>query len=131
MAQYRAGIADQAKSIALRNLVLSELIRAEQLTVSEEELAERATRIATQDYAEHDAEADEAGEEHQHDHTAEIKGLVEFFTQGGGRTMLASQLLTEKAFTRLTAIVSGEEVSGPDQQRIRRRQCCGRAARGR
>ena len=122
MEQYRASLAEPAKSIALRNLVLSELVKSEQLTVSEEELAERATRVARQDYQEPEAaedESDEAADEATgeadagEDHSDEIQQLVEFFTTGGGRTMLMSQILTEKAVDRVVAIVSGAEVPAP------------------
>ena len=134
MEQYRAGIEPQAKEIALRNLVLSEIIRAEQLRVSDEELAARAARIASQDFSEvEDSEevediedADEAdtdesdieatddtedtGEADAGGHGDEINSVVEFFTQGGGRNMLLSQMLTEKAIDRVLAIARGEEI---------------------
>ncbi|MBP6440496.1 MAG: hypothetical protein KA259_02725, partial [Caldilineaceae bacterium] len=134
MEQYRAGIEPQAKEIALRNLVLSEIIRAEQLRVSDEELAARAARIASQDFSEvEDSEevediedADEAdtdesdieatddtedtGETDAGGHGDEINSVVEFFTQGGGRNMLLSQMLTEKAIDRVLAIARGEEI---------------------
>ena len=175
MEDYRAGLAEQAKSIALRNLVLSELVKAEQLTVSDEELAERAARIARRDYEEefeeeeydeeefgdeeyddeeYDGEDDDAdddadgdGEEEAAEDTegadsddeesddeesddeesddeesdeparsapsGEVAALVEFFTRGGGRTILMSQMLTEKALDRVVAIVRGQDMPAP------------------
>lgn len=130
MEQYRAGIAPQAKSVALRNLVLSEIIRVEQLLVSGEELTERARRIAGQDFSDEkdfdpaeevddtdafdtDAPGADGHSEHdhsEHDHSEEINSVVEFFTQGGGRNMLLSQMLTEKAVELVLAIARGEEI---------------------
>ena len=125
MEQYRAGLAPQARAIALRNLVLSEIIRTEQLTVSDEELAARAALIGGQDFADDaddvaddenadTAEAEAAIEDEaakDGDHSAEINTLVEFFTHGGGRNMLLSQMLTEKAIDRISAIATGEEIA--------------------
>ena len=99
--QYRAGLEPQAKTTALHNLVLSEIVRAEQMTVSEEELAEHATRIAGIDAVN---DADPAGE---------ARSVLEFFVQGPGRNMLLSQLLAEKGLDFLIAIAQGEEVPAP------------------
>ncbi len=105
---YRAEMAAPAEAIARRNLVLSELVRAEQLTVTPEELTERATRIARQDYEL--PQADEVDAEAEAVYKEQIEKLVAFFTQGQGSTMLVNQLLTEKALDRIMAIARGEEV---------------------
>jgi trigger factor len=105
---YRAELATQAETIARRNLVLSELVLAEQLTVTPEELAERATRIARQDYDE--PQADEVDAETAALHQEQVDKLVAFFSTGDGRTMLVNQMMTEKALDRIMAIARGEDV---------------------
>jgi trigger factor len=93
--EYRERLRPEALKLAEQNLVLSEVLRAEKLTVSDEEIAERIKEIMGGDEAE--------GDESAH-------SVAEMLRSGAGRTILESQILREKALQRLLAIARGEEV---------------------
>ena len=93
--QYREQLRPEAAKIALRNLVLSEVIKKESIEVSDDDIEERIKQIVGVD------ENDEISES-----SAELAGVLR---AGGGRTMIISQVLTEKAVALLQALARGEE----------------------
>ena len=88
--QLRDSLRADATKQAERNLLISELLRAEAIAVREEEFADRAAAIAT------------SGD-------PETSQQLAFFMQSeSGRAILESQLLREKTITRLLAIARGQ-----------------------
>ena len=88
--QLRDSLRADATKQAERNLLISELLRAEALVVREEEFADRAAAIAA------------SGD-------PETSQQLAFFMQSeSGRAILESQLLREKTITRLLAIARGQ-----------------------
>lgn len=88
--QMRASLRADATKQAERNLLISELLRAESIAVREEEFADRAAAIAA------------SGD-------PETSQQLAFFMQSeAGRAILESQLLREKTITRLLAIARGQ-----------------------
>ena len=88
--QMRESLRTDATKQAERNLLISELLRAEALVVREEEFADRAAAIAA------------SGD-------PETSQQLAFFMQSeSGRAILESQLLREKTITRLLAIARGQ-----------------------
>lgn len=88
--QMRDSLRADATKQAERNLLISELLRAESITVREEEFADRAAAIAA------------SGD-------PETSQQLAFFMQSeSGRAILESQLLREKTITRLLAIARGQ-----------------------
>lgn len=88
--QMRESLRTEAKRQAERNLVLSELLRIENLTVSDEEVEQRIGVLL----ANNDAETSQQ--------------LANMFRHESGRTILESQLLREKAIERLLAVARGK-----------------------
>jgi FKBP-type peptidyl-prolyl cis-trans isomerase (trigger factor) len=101
MEEYRETLHPEATRIARRNLVLSELVKAENIQASEEEIEARVLAMVRS--TDHDGELSESAQ-----------SLVEVLSQGSGRTMILSQILMEKTVERLLAIVRGEEVPAPE-----------------
>lgn len=99
MEEYRAQLRSEATKVARRNLVISELVTAENIQVSDEEIEERILAMVRSD---DDEELSES-----------VQSLVDVLRQGSGRTMIVSQILMEKTIDRLLAIVRGEEVPAP------------------
>jgi trigger factor len=95
---FRESLRDQAVVSAERNLVLSEIIRAEQLEVSDEEIE---ARIAEMTKIPEDAEEDVIAQ------TESMKGLL---TSGTGRSLIVNDIIREKALERVKAIAAGEEL---------------------
>lgn len=88
--EFRESLRDEAKNQAERNLILSEILRVENLEVSDEELQERMTLVA------------------QSSDPASVQQLFAQLNSEGGRAILTSQILTEKASERLLAIARGD-----------------------
>lgn len=97
MEDYRERLRPEATKIARRNLVLSEIIRTEHLTVSDEEIEERIGQMLNLD-----EEVDEEQAKSRNDLAGMLRG-------GAGRNMIVSQLLTDKAIKLVLAIARGEE----------------------
>jgi trigger factor len=95
---FRESLREQATKVARRNLVLSELLTAEKLFISDEELEERIQRITATD---------------REDRQDSARQLADNLRQEPARTILTSQLLQEKGINRLLAIVRGEEIPMP------------------
>ena len=92
---YRERLRPEATKIARRNLVLSEIVKQDKLTVSDEEIEEQIREMIGGDAD--DVEA-----------AANTKALADMLRQGAGRTMIVSQILTNKAIKRLVSIARGE-----------------------
>ena len=92
--EYRDQNREDAKRIAERNLVISEIVAKEKLSVSDDELMERIKET----FGEEDPESESA------------QNMIEMFRDGPGRPILESQILTQKALDRILAIVRGEEI---------------------
>jgi trigger factor len=88
--QMRESMRPEAKRQAERNLILSELLRTETLTVSDEEVEQQINTLL-------------AGNDPD---TAQQ--LSQMFRHESGRAILESQLLREKALQRLSAIARGK-----------------------
>ncbi|MBK8050649.1 MAG: trigger factor [Anaerolineales bacterium] len=93
---YREMLRPAAIKIARRNLVISELVKSEQLKVTQEEVEARIRLLVGLDG---DGEPD-----------ANAEAMAEMLRHGSGLTMMISQILTQKTLERLLAIVRGEEV---------------------
>lgn len=93
--QYREQLRPEATKIALRNLVLSEVIKQEDIQASDEEIEARIKQIVGVD---ENGEINESAQE-----------LAELLRSSGGRAMIISQVLTEKATAFLQALARGEE----------------------
>ncbi len=98
MDAFREGLRDQAVLSAERNLVLSEIIRAEQLTVSDEEIEARVAEMT--------ATPEDADEEAM----AQNESMRALLTSGTGRSLVFNDILREKAFDRVQAIARGDEL---------------------
>ena len=98
-AAYREQFRPDATNIALRNLVLSEVIKQEAFEVDDEEIEERIKQMVG---------VDEEGSIEE-----SSAALAEMLRQGAGRNMLVSQLLTDKAVKLLRAAARGEELPAP------------------
>ena len=94
--EYREGLRPEATKQAKRNLVLSEILRAEGLQVEEAEFEARVQEMISSDKM----------DEQQAESFSEV-------VRGNGRAYLESQILQEKAIRRLLAIARGEEVPSP------------------
>lgn len=92
----RASLREQAIVMAERNLVLSEIIRAEHLTVSDEEVAAQIEKMTQGD---EDADAADAAD-----------ALTALFAAPTGRSIVFNDLLRDKAVERVLAIARGEEL---------------------
>ena len=94
--QYREQIRPDATKIALRNLVLSEVIKQENFVIDDSEIEERIKQMLGVDKEGTINESNAA--------------LADLLRQGAGRNMILSQLLTDKAVTLLKAAARGQEV---------------------
>ncbi len=88
--QMRATMREDAVKQAERNLVISEILRTETLTVSDEEMEERIALLTQGDDTENSAQ------------------LAAFLRNESGRAVLESQLLRDKAIERILAIARGQ-----------------------
>lgn len=96
--EYRERLRPEAKRLAEQNLVLSEVLRLEKLKTSDEDIEERIkTMMGT------DEEMDDEA----------AQSIAEMLRSGGGRAILDSQLLREKALDLLLAVARGEDVPLP------------------
>ena len=93
--QYREQLQPEAAKIALRNLVLSEVIKQEGIEASDEDIEERVKQLVG---------VDENGEINES--SAELADMLRY---GAGRNMIISQVLTESAIALLQALARGEE----------------------
>jgi len=93
--QYREQLRPEATKIAQRNLVLSEVIKQEAIEASDADIEARIQQIVS---------VDENGEISES--SAELAAVLR---SSGGRTMIISQVLTEKAVSLLQALARGEE----------------------
>ena len=96
--QYRESMRESATMAARRNLVLSEVLEKEKLTVSEEKLEERIALMTATDNEEMKEQATR---------------MADSLRNGAARQILVSQLLREQGLERLLAIVRGEPVPEP------------------
>lgn len=90
--EYRESMRPEASKLALRNLVLSELLKVEHVRVTDEDLDERIDAMIS------------AGDQDQ------AQALTNLLRSSGGRSVLASQILRDRTIDRLLAIVHGEDV---------------------
>ncbi len=95
---YRESVREPATEIARRNLVLSEVLTAEKLAVSDTEIEERINLMTI------------SGSNEQNEQSLR---LADSLRNGPARSILVSQLLREKGIQRILAIVRGEEVPEP------------------
>lgn len=93
--QYREQLRPEATKIAERNLVLSEVIKQEGIEASDDDIEERIKQIVGVD---ENGEISESAAE-----------LADVLRSSGGRAMIVSQVLTEKAISFLQALARGEE----------------------
>jgi trigger factor len=103
MDEYRERLRPEATKIARRNLVLSEIVKEENVVAADEEIDAQINDMLGLT-GEEDAETAESS-----------RALVDMLRQGAGRTMIVSQILTRKAIDKLTSIAKGEpqEESAP------------------
>lgn len=94
MDDYRERLRPEATKIARRNLVLSEIVKQENLTVADEEIEEQIRTMVGVDVNEELPD--------------NAKALTDMLRQGAGRTMIVSQILTSKAIKQLLSIARGE-----------------------
>ena len=97
--EYREQMRPDATKIALRNLVMSEVVKQESFEIDDAEIEERIKQMVGVD---EDGNINESG-----------AALADLLRQGAGRNMILSQLLTEKAVNLLQAAARGEEVPAP------------------
>ncbi|HRW10254.1 MAG TPA: trigger factor [Caldilineaceae bacterium] len=89
-AQMRESLREDAVKQAERNLIISEILRTEELAVSDEEFEERVAAMT------------------QGDDSESTLQLAEFLRSESGRSILESQLLRDKAIERVLAIARGQ-----------------------
>ncbi len=92
---YREQVRPEATKIALRNLVISEVIKREGIEANDADIEQRIRQLVG---AEENGEIGESSAE-----------LAEVLRYGAGRNMIITQVLTEKAITLLQALARGEE----------------------
>jgi len=93
---YREMLRPEASKLALRNLVLSEVVKQENIEVTDDDIEEHIKRIVGVD---DNGEISESGAE-----------LANMLRSGGGRSIIVSQVLSEKAIELLVALARGEEL---------------------
>ena len=93
--EYRESMRPEAGQLALRNLVLSELLKVERVQVTDEDIDERI-----------EAMINEPGQSDQDQEQA----MANMLRSSGGRSVLESQILRDKTIERMLAIVHGEDV---------------------
>lgn len=94
--QMRTSMRPEAQRQAERNLIISEVLRAEALTASDEEVEARIDALLAGN-----SDPDSAQQ------------LTQMFRHESGRAILESQLLREKALQRITAIARGKGDEAP------------------
>lgn len=100
--EFREGLREQATKQAQRNLVLSEVVRVEQLTVSDDEIHARIDTM-TQAIPEGDP-------------TGEGAAMANLLKSQAGHGIIANEVLRDKAIERMLAIARGEEVPAPGEE---------------
>ncbi len=104
MEEYRERLRPEATKIARRNLVLSEIVKTENLTATDDDIEEQIKAMI----------GGGAGEDGEDGEMAEsTKALADMLRQGAGRTMIISQILTRKAIDKLASIARGEPQDEP------------------
>ncbi len=98
---YREDLREQAETILRRNLVMDEIRKAEELTVTDAELEARIQEMA--------------GEEAENEETEASRQAFIKMMQDQGREILEGQILSEKTMELVLAIARGEEVPPPGQ----------------
>jgi trigger factor len=98
---FRESQRESATIAAEQNLILSELISAEKLKVTREDVEDEIALMMG------DSSEDESDE---------MKNLAEMFRSGAGRQIIESNVLRRKAVDRLLAIVRGEEIPEPEEE---------------
>ncbi|MEZ4614344.1 MAG: trigger factor [Caldilineaceae bacterium] len=88
--QMRESLREDAVKQAERNLIISEILRTEALTVSDEELEDRIAVMTSGDDSEN------------------TQQLAAFLRNESGRAILESQILRDKAIQRILAIARGQ-----------------------
>ena len=98
MDDFRESLREQAAVSAERNLILSEIIRAEQLKVSDEEIDARvAEMVQIPDAADEDA-------------LAQFTSMQGLLKSSYGRALVSNDIIREKAVARVQAIARGDEL---------------------
>ena len=103
MDEFRENQREQATLIAERNLIISELVAAEMIAVTDDDIEAKIATVVGPG-GESEEEKDRA------------RSMSEMLRSGVGRPMLEAQLLHAKTVERLLAIVRGEEV--PDLEAL-------------
>ena len=93
--EYREQARPEATKIALRNLVLSEVIKQEGIEATDADIEQHIQQMV--------------GVEENGEIGDSSAGLAEMLRYGAGRNMIISQVLTEKAISVLQALARGEE----------------------
>lgn len=96
---YRESLRSEASKLALRNLVLSEVIKQEGIEATDDDIEEHIKQLVG---------VDENGEILES--AAELANMLRF---GGGRSLVVSQVLSSKAVDFLVALARGEEPPSP------------------
>jgi trigger factor len=100
--EYRENQREDAEKIAQRNLVISEILRAEHIFATDEDFEEKIAEFV--------------GESSEDEETqAQAAALAEMLRNGPGRPMLETQILQEKTLDRVLAIVRGEELPSVEE----------------
>ncbi|MGL4650313.1 MAG: trigger factor, partial [Caldilineaceae bacterium] len=97
-AEYRESMREEATKTAERNLILSEIVKAEQITVDDEAIEKRIRRVIGKPTTE-----------------AEMAALQTMFDRADLRAYFTSQILYDRTLKRLTKIARGEEVPAPGE----------------
>lgn len=100
--EYREKQREDAEEILRHNLVLSEIAVTENISVSDEEIAQYVSETF--------GDLDENATEEEIDSR---QRLIEMMQDGAGRMAAVEQIMTEKTFALLKAIARGEEVPEP------------------
>ncbi len=95
---FRDGLREQANMTAQRNLVLSEIIRAEQLRVSDEEIEERIVLLT------------EVGDDEDEAARERSESLGAALRSDSGLMLIANEIIRIKAMDRVLAIARGDEL---------------------
>ena len=94
---YRESLREQAVNIAERNLLISELWKAEKIKVDDSDIEEKITEVLGELPA-------------NDDENASSEGLSQMLRSGAGRSIFEAQILQEKTIARLLDIVRGNDV---------------------
>lgn len=99
--EIRESYREDAKALAERNLLISEIVQKEGLVAEDEDIEERIAEFVGDFDSEDEAAVEQA------------ETMAAMFRQGGMRQMLESQVLTGKALDRIRDIAQGKEVPDP------------------